>query len=200
MHDTWPKVLRDETGDDPDAAAVTHFCSPVRCVFREWTSTRVFVPWFSCMYVRVCVWVWVVNEALLVCLRFTSIPHCVSTVFPNVCVSHCPVQRLLCVWVCGCWLYSRLLTLSDFCLWFSHSCSDGNKGLFIVWYITFLQRFVSLKLHPSFLTKQPELVLLSNVLFTDCSDVVFNTKSLCNRVQLGCSFQNNENVKMFQEG
>lgn len=199
MHDTWPKVLRDETGDDPDAAAVTHFCSPVRCVFREWTSTRVFVPWFSCMYVRVCVCGWWTKPYWCVCVLplylIVWVLYSLMYVYP-----HCPVQRLLCVWVCGCWLYSRLLTLSDFCLWFSHSCSDGNKGLFIVWYITFLQRFVSLKLRPSFLTKQPELVLLSNVLFTDCSDVVFNTKSLCNRVQLGCSFQNNENVKMFQEG
>lgn len=199
MHDTWPKVLRDETGDDPDAAAVTHFCSPVRCVFREWTSTRVFVPWFSCMYVHVCVCGWWTKPYWCVCVLplylIVWVLYSLMYVYP-----HCPVQRLLCVWVCGCWLYSRLLTLSDFCLWFSHSCSDGNKGLFIVWYITFLQRFVSLKLRPSFLTKQPELVLLSNVLFTDCSDVVFNTKSLCNRVQLGCSFQNNENVKMFQEG
>lgn len=153
----------------------------------------------ACMYVCVCGCGWWTKPYWCVCVLplylIVWVLYSLMYVYP-----HCPVQRLLCVWVCGCWLYSRLLTLSDFCLWFSHSCSDGNKGLFIVWYITFLQRFVSLKLRPSFLTKQPELVLLSNVLFTDCSDVVFNTKSLCNRVQLGCSFQNNENVKMFQEG
>lgn len=51
---TWPKVLRDRrmgvwlTQDDPDAA-VLHFCSPVCCVFRGWSNTWVFVPWFSCM-------------------------------------------------------------------------------------------------------------------------------------------------------
>lgn len=32
-------------------------------------------------------------------------------------------------------------SLSDFCLWFSHSCSDGNKGLFIVWYM-FLRQVI----------------------------------------------------------
>lgn len=57
-----------------------------------------------------------------------------------------PVERLLaalyvcvrvCVRLCGCWLYSRLHSVR-FCLWFSHSCSDGNKGLFIVWYTFFL--------------------------------------------------------------
>lgn len=112
-----------------------HFCSPVCCVFREWTSTWVFVPF---LVQSACVWVEDM-EALTGMFVFTFIPHCVSTVTPLcICISpHVLVERLLaalcvcarvplcvcaraCVWVCvcvcvcGCWLYSRLLTLSDF--------------------------------------------------------------------------------------
>ncbi len=68
-----------------------------------------------------------------------------------------PGERLLCVCVCVCarvcaracvraclcasvWMLVVQSTPHSvrFCLWFSHSCSDGNKGLFIVWYTFFL--------------------------------------------------------------
>lgn len=61
------------------------------------------------------------DEALRGMFVFTFIPHCVSTVFPNVSVSLASCWKTAaCVCACahvrlrGCWLYSRLLTLSDF--------------------------------------------------------------------------------------
>lgn len=104
---TWPKVLRDRwmgvwlNRDDPDAALI-HFCSPVCCVFKEWMSTWVFVPWFSCM----CVSggrspIWYVCDYL-----YTSLcEYCISLCF---CIPHVLLRLLaalcecVCVFVCIC--------------------------------------------------------------------------------------------------
>lgn len=83
------------------------------------------------------------DEALRGMFVFTFIPHCVSTVFPNVSVSLASCWKTaVCVCVrarASAWMLVVQSTPHSvrFCLWFSHSCSDGNKGLFIVWYTFF---------------------------------------------------------------
>lgn len=120
------------TAMTPDAA-LRRFCSPVCCVQNKHLSICYPV---ACVQVE--------DKALIPSMFvFTFLPHCVSTVFSScTCIPHVPVRGCdhmvrVCLCVCarvgGCRLYSQLGSVR-LCLWFSHSCSDGNKGLFIVWY------------------------------------------------------------------
>lgn len=96
---------------------------PCVAFLNEWTINHDY------LYIDAAAWPRVEGGLRECACVYTCIPHRVSTVFPYVSVSLTSCRKTAaCACACGRFCSVRI------CLWFSHSCSDGNKGVFSVCY------------------------------------------------------------------